>query len=466
VQPTPVQRAVFEPASRGKDLVVQARTGTGKTAAFGLPIVEHLVRRSQAAVQTLVLCPTRELALQVSAEIERLGEGRQIKTTAIYGGASMVKQVEAIQDGAQVIVGTPGRVLDHIKRGTFKPDTVRSLVLDEADEMLSMGFERELTAIIDALPKERQTLLFSATLPPDIERMAREKLRQPEFITLSSDAVGALSISHFVYFVLEDKLGALIKVLEVENPESAIIFCNMKVETEIVTAGLRRHGYDADWLNGDLPQNEREEVVTRIRNGSLRFLVATDVAARGIDISHLTHVINYDFPENTESYVHRTGRTGRAGRTGTAISLVSPQSIGSLYFLRLAYNIRPFERFLPSASELKTRREADLVTQVIEAFAAQKAHPDDLRLARRLLSHDQAEQVLALLLRERLGPRETAEEKAAAARRARNPLPPREPAPAVDNAREPGAERSFDRGPRTGGGDRGRGGDRGGRGGD
>jgi len=258
VHPTPVQRAVFEPASHGKDLVVQARTGTGKTAAFGLPIIEHLIRRSQSAVQTLCLCPTRELALQVAGELERLGEGRQIKPVAIYGGAPMGRQIESLRAGAQVVVGTPGRVLDHIRRKTLSTATIRSLVLDEADEMLSMGFERELNAILDALPRDRQTLLFSATVPPDIERIARDRLRHPEFITLSSDAVGALSISHFVYFLLEDKLGALLRILETENPESAILFCNTKAETESLAAALQKSGYDADWLNGDLPQNERE----------------------------------------------------------------------------------------------------------------------------------------------------------------------------------------------------------------
>jgi ATP-dependent RNA helicase DeaD len=475
--PTPVQRAVFEPASRGKDLVVQARTGTGKTAAFGLPIVEHLVRRSQAAVQTLCLCPTRELALQVAGEIERLGEGRQIKPVAIYGGAPMGRQIEALRSGAQVVVGTPGRVLDHIRRGTLPTETIRSLVLDEADEMLAMGFERELTAILNALPRDRQTLLFSATVPPDIERMARERLRQPEFITLSSDAVGALSISHFVYFILEDKLGALLRILDTENPESAIVFCNTKAETEVVAAGLSKNGYDADWLNGDLPQNEREEVVTRIRNGSLRFLVATDVAARGIDISHLTHVINYDFPENTENYVHRTGRTGRAGRTGTAISLVHPQDIGNLYFLRLAYKIKPFERSLPTASELRTRSELDLIHSLGDAFAGREITPETLLLARRLLTHDQAETLVAHLLHNHFGDRLQAELGAASSRRARNPLPPPPvqvvadaPAPRheprehpQDRDRGPGRGRDRERSRFGGRGDRGGRDDRGGR---
>jgi ATP-dependent RNA helicase DeaD len=418
--PTPVQRAVFDPASRGQDLVVQARTGTGKTAAFGLPVVETIVRRTLAAVQVLVLCPTRELALQVTAELERLGRLRQVHAVPIYGGAPMGRQIEALAKGAQVVVGTPGRVLDHLRRGTLDPANVRLLVLDEADEMLSMGFERELSAILERLPKGHQTLLFSATIPPDIERMARERLREPQFITLSSDHVGALEVVHLVYLVREDKLGALLRVLEVDNPENAIIFCNTKVETERVAEVLEREGFAADWLNGDLPQSDRETVMSRTREGKLRFLVATDVAARGIDISHLTHVINFDFPESAERYVHRTGRTGRAGRTGTAISLVTPQDIGRLYLLRLTYKIRPIEKQLPTAGERKTREETDLVQLLADAFAAAPTHPDDLALAKRLLSHDQAERIVAGLIRDHLGDRAEAVDQAAAARRSKS----------------------------------------------
>jgi ATP-dependent RNA helicase DeaD len=417
--PTPVQRAVFDPAVRGLDLVVQARTGTGKTAAFGLPIIETVVRRTVAKAQVLILCPTRELALQVTGELERLGRPRNIKPIAIYGGAPMGRQVEALATGAQVVVGTPGRVLDHLQRGTLEASEIRMLVLDEADEMLSMGFERELSSILERLPKSRQTLLFSATIPPDIERIARERLREPEFITLSGDHVGALEVLHFVYFARGDKLAALIRILEVENPESAIIFSNTKADTERVAEALERQGFAAAWLNGDLPQNEREQVMARTREGKLRFLVATDVAARGIDISHLTHVINFDLPESAERYVHRTGRTGRAGRTGTAISIVAPKDIGNLYLLRLTYKIRPIEKQLPTAGELKTREEADLVQMLADAFLGLEAHPDDLALARRLVSHEAADHIIAGLLRDHLGARPEAVEQAAAARRSK-----------------------------------------------
>ncbi|HRI70936.1 MAG TPA: DEAD/DEAH box helicase, partial [Polyangium sp.] len=374
--PTPVQIAVWEPATRGRDAVVQARTGTGKTASFGLPIVDHLVKRSANHVQVLALCPTRELAVQVTHELERLGKKKNIRVVPVYGGAPMPKQIESIAAGAHVVVGTPGRVLDHLRRGTLDPKNIRLLVLDECDEMLSMGFERELSAILERLPTDRQTLLFSATLPPDIERIARNRLRSPDFLTLSGDHIGAAEINHFVYMVAGDKLGTLVRIIEIENPESAIVFCNTREETEIVAGALTRQGFEADWLNGDLDQGERERVMAATREGKLRFLVATDVAARGIDISHLTHVINYDFPMDAESYVHRTGRTGRAGRTGTAIALVTPQDIGNLYLLRLTYKIKPIEKQIPTEGELATRSETDLVNMLAEAFASKGTHPD------------------------------------------------------------------------------------------
>jgi ATP-dependent RNA helicase DeaD len=421
--PTPVQRAVFEPAVRGLDLVVQARTGTGKTAAFAMPLIDSLVKRSVSAVQALILCPTRELALQVNREIEALGKHRGTRSTAVYGGAPMPRQVEAIQNGAQIVVGTPGRVLDHLRRGTLDPSTIRTFVLDESDEMLSMGFLPQITDILGFLPPSRQTLLFSATLPADIRRVAETRLKNPEFLTLSGDHIGALEIEHTVYLSRGDKLSELMQVIEVENPESAIVFCNTRDETKRVANALQQQGFAADWLNADLAQNDREKVMAATRNSEVRFLVCTDVAARGIDISHLTHVINFDFPESAENYVHRTGRTGRAGRTGKAIALIEPGDIGNLYLMRLTYKVKPVERQLPSAREMKTRAESDLLRLFVEAFEKRKTHPDDLALARRLLSHEQAENVIAGLLRDHLGARPEAPEEATAARRAKAPRP-------------------------------------------
>jgi ATP-dependent RNA helicase DeaD len=427
--PTPVQRAVFEIAARGRDLVVQARTGTGKTAAFGMPLIDSLVKTNKPAVQAMILCPTRELALQITRELTAIAKHRGTKVVAVYGGAPMGKQIEQLKDGAQILVGTPGRVLDHLRRGTLDTKACKAFVLDESDEMLSMGFLPQISEIWSYLPEQRQVLLFSATLPPDVKRVAETRLKNPEYVTLSGDNIGALSIQHFVYMTLTDKLAELIAVIETENPESAIIFSNTRDDTKRVAAGLQAQGYSADWLNADLSQNEREAVMAATRKGELRFLVATDVAARGIDISHLTHVINFDFPDSAESYVHRTGRTGRAGRTGTAISMIEPSNIGGLYLLRLTYKIRPIERHLPSARERKTRAEADLVQMFVQAAQARPIHSEDLALARRLLTHESGERVVATLLRDHLGARPDAPEEATAARRAKAPTPAPAPAP-------------------------------------
>jgi ATP-dependent RNA helicase DeaD len=424
--PTPVQLAVYEPAKRGSDLVVQARTGTGKTAAFGLPLVDGLVRKKAVGTSTgpqaVVLCPTRELALQVAREITALGVHTGLSVCSVYGGAAMSPQIEALKQGPQIIVGTPGRVLDHIARGTLDVKGVRVFVLDESDEMLSMGFLPQIDKIWSELPKSIQVLLFSATVPREVLRIADSRLKQPQFITLSGDHIGALEINHFVYISQGNKHDELLQLLEIENPESAIIFCNTRDETKQVAGVLQAHGYNADWLNADLPQNEREAVMKRTREGMLRFLVCTDVAARGIDISHLTHVINFDFPESTEQYVHRTGRTGRAGRTGTAIALVAPGELGNLYILRLQYKIRPVEKQLPSALEVRTRAETDVLQQLAEQMRDAPS-AEVQALARRLLTHDDAERLIAGLLQGHLAAHHEPWLSAQQARRGRLPAP-------------------------------------------
>lgn len=396
-EPTPVQRDTYPLAIAGHDVIVQSRTGTGKTGAFGIPLVDRLISES-GDEQALILAPTRELALQSASEIEKLGAHRHVDTVAVYGGASMERQVEALKKGARVISGTPGRVLDHLKRGTIDASRLRVLVLDEADEMLSMGFAKELNAIIEKLPEKRQTLLFSATVDRAIKRVAEKHMRDPEFLGLSGDHVGALGIEHFVYMVSGvGRVANLISVLEVEDPESALIFCNTKAETEEVSTALQKAGFNAEWISGDRSQREREEVLGRVRREEVRFLVATDVAARGIDVSHLTHVINFSLPENVEQYVHRTGRTGRAGRTGTAISLVGPNELGILYYLRLQYRIFPVERSLPSEGEQRTRQEADRIA-LIDAAYRKPPTERELALVRRFMTHANAERMLAGLL--------------------------------------------------------------------
>ena len=439
-EPTPVQIQTFPLAIEGRDLIVQSRTGTGKTAAFGLPLVDTLIEETPG-VQALVLAPTRELALQSAREIARLGAHRDLATAAVYGGAPMEKQVRELRDGAQIVSGTPGRVLDHLRRGTLDPSQLKVLVLDEADEILSMGFAKELHAIMELLPTNRQTLLFSATVDGPVQRVGERHMTKPAFVTLSGDAVGALGVSHFVYMVSgKGRVRDLTRILEVEDPESAIVFCNTKAETEAVAASLQQAGFQADWLNGDLPQSEREKVMARTRASELRFLVATDVAARGIDISHLTHVINFALPPHLEQYIHRTGRTGRAGRTGTALSLVAPAELGSLYYLRLQYKIFPVERSLPTAGEEATRLEADRVQMLAAAFVGE-TREIDRSVAKRLMTHPEAERIVCGLVSAFFGGRgESVDEEAAAARRERRPeqQPDRRPPEAQPPEPQPG----------------------------
>lgn len=421
--PTPVQAAVYQFAAEGRDCVVQARTGTGKTAGFGLPLIGSRVRARKEHCQALILCPTRELALQVSQELSALSKHADMKVVSVYGGAPMQPQVTALAEGAQIVVGTPGRVLDHLKRGTLSLTELRAFVLDECDEMLSMGFLPQINDIWQQLPSGHQTLLFSATLPKEVTRIAETRLKNPEFVTLSGDQVGALSIQHFVYLSHGNKLNEFLQVIDAEDPESAIVFCNTRDETKRVAKALQEKGFAADWLNADLGQSDRERVMKATRENQLRFLVCTDVAARGIDISHLTHVINFDFPESSEQYVHRTGRTGRAGRTGQAISLVSPTAIGDLYYLRLKYKIHPIERHLPTRQELQTREDTDVVASLSLKFATPDPNHPYRAIARRLLTHDDLEAILTGVLDQVLGDKSAAVQNGAKQRVARVQTP-------------------------------------------
>ena len=405
--PTPVQRAVFEPAAEGRSLVVQARTGTGKTAAFGLPIVDRLVRPSVKAVQALVLCPTRELALQVSREIEQLGKYRGTKVVAIYGGAPMSKQIEALEAGAQIVVGTPGRVLDHLRRKTLDPSGVRVLVLDEADEMLSMGFARELHAILETLPKNRQGLFFSATIPPDIERLAARAAQEPRaHHALERPGRRAADRALRLRDRGGDKRDQLVRILEVEDPESAVVFCNTRDETERVAEALKTRG-----LRRRLAQRRPPAERPRAGHGAPRARGACASSSRptwrraGSTSRTSRTSSTTTSPRPPSSTCTAPGRTGRAGRTGTAISIVGPKDIGNLYLLRLTYKIRPIEKQLPSAGELKTRAEMDVLQLFVDAFAGRPVHVDDLSLARRLLTHEDAERIIAGLLRDHLGAR-------------------------------------------------------------
>jgi len=353
--PTPVQAAVLEPILAGKDLIVRSKTGTGKTAAFGIPLIERIPVGTKH-VAAVALCNTRELALQVAEELASLSKYKGLEVVTIYGGASAEEQMRALDRGAAIVVGTPGRVQDLFDRGRLKFDQVQTCVLDEADEMLGAGFFEDVTRILNSLPKSRQTLLFSATVPPDIEQLVQTYLKNPETILLSGDVFTVDHIDNVIIDVVDQypKPRNLLYLLERENPDSAIIFCNTRTDTELIANVLNRHGLDAEMLNGDLAQKDRERVMGRIKKGELRFMVATDLAARGIDISDLTHVINYSLPEDPAVYLHRVGRTGRIGKKGTALSLVT----GAIKELRDAMSTgMAFEAYLPLAKDLAGKEE-------------------------------------------------------------------------------------------------------------
>jgi ATP-dependent RNA helicase DeaD len=395
-EPTPVQAAVFAPIMAGRDLIVRSKTGTGKTAAFGIPLLERIPAGTRKA-SALVLCNTRELALQVSQEIEGLGKHKDLRVIAVYGGAAMQQQTDALKGGAEVIVGTPGRVYDHIRRGTLKLSETRIAVLDEADEMLSAGFYEEVTRILDHLPPDRQTLLFSATVPPDIEQLATKYLRDPETILLSGDVFTVEHIHNVLYPLVDQypKPRNLLYLIEREDPESAIVFCNTRTDTELVANVLNRNGLDAEMLNGDLPQKERERVMGKVKRGELRFMVATDIAARGIDISDLSHVINYSLPEDPAVYLHRVGRTGRMSKKGTAISLVSGAELNTLGVLEKKYGIQFEHRALPTPEEAKGLWTDKHIRELRDAMQSGSAFEAYLPLAQELMARDDGKILMA-----------------------------------------------------------------------
>ncbi len=362
--PMPVQALAIPVLQRGVDVIVQARTGSGKTGAFGLPIV-CAVDPALAAPQALVMAPTRELANQIAKEITILGKHRGVRCLPIYGGVGYGAQLEGLKQGAHVIVGTPGRMLDHLGAGRLRFDAVRTVVFDEADELLSLGFWPDMKEIRSYLPDKRQSCLFSATMPEKVLALSRAFLHEPEFLSLVEGHASPTEIEHFYYVTTaQEKEANLRRILEYEDPESALIFCNTKDDVRYVTAFLQRHGFDADQISGDLAQAAREKAMSRIKAGELRFLVATDVAARGIDINDLSHVIAYAAPESPEVYVHRTGRTGRVGKAGVAISLVSGLDIGNFRNLQKINRIPIQERALPSDEDIVERIRERLSVKV------------------------------------------------------------------------------------------------------
>ena len=366
----PVQARAIPRLLEDQDVMVQARTGSGKTGAFLLPMLERLDSGADVC-QALVLVPTRELAKQVSQQAELLCVPAGFRTVAVYGGVGYGPQIDALQAGAQIVVGTPGRVLDHLLRGTFSLSGLKMRVFDEADRMLSMGFYPDMQEVQRHLPRRTVSTLhnsmFSATFPASVMRTAKEFLHEPEFISLSGDQVHVTDTEHCFYLVpAMDKDRCLIRIIEVENPASAIIFCNTKAAVHYVTVVLQRFGYDADELSADRSQSDREAILKRLRENALRFLVATDVAARGLDIPELSHVVQYEPPEDPEGYVHRAGRTGRAGATGVALSLVTESESLTLDSIAKRYAIEFSQLPAPTDQDVQAV-VTERVTSLLEA---------------------------------------------------------------------------------------------------
>ncbi|HET8770094.1 MAG TPA: DEAD/DEAH box helicase [Gemmatimonadaceae bacterium] len=361
-EPTPIQLAAIPPLMAGRDVMAQAATGTGKTAAFALPLLHNLNAGAPPRERTsaLVLVPTRELAMQVSEAIHRYGKGIGAVALPVYGGASMESQIRSLKRGVDIVIATPGRALDHIRRKTVHLSSVRMVVLDEADEMLDMGFAEDLEAILAATPKEKQVALFSATLAPRISAIARTHLRDPEVIRIDREAVKpgkSAKVRQVAYIVPRaHKMAALGRILDVEHPHSAIVFCRTRTEVDQVAETLNARGYRSEALHGGLSQEQRDRVMKKFRANTADLLIATDVAARGLDVEHVSHVVNYDVPSASEAYVHRIGRTGRAGRTGTAITLAEPREHRMLRNIERATGQTIETLQVPTVADLRERR--------------------------------------------------------------------------------------------------------------
>lgn len=364
-EPSPIQAQCIPLVLTGGDVIGQAQTGTGKTAAFGIPLVERATPAKH--VQSLILTPTRELAIQVAGELRKISRYKRTRTLPIYGGQSIGHQIKALQQGVQIVIGTPGRILDHIRRGTLKLDKLQTIVLDEADEMLDMGFIEDIESILKATPDSRQTLLFSATMPSEVLRLSKRYMQDPANVTINRGEVTVPLIDQVYYKVLErSKPESLCRIIDSENIQLGIIFCRTKRGVDELTETLIARGYMADGLHGDLSQAHRDRVMRKFRNGEIEMLVATDVAARGIDVGNVTHVINYDIPQDPESYVHRIGRTGRAGKRGLAITLVTPREFKLFRTIEKETKAKLLPREVPTLADV-AERQADIWRERLRA---------------------------------------------------------------------------------------------------
>jgi len=398
-EPTPIQAKTIPLLLMGKDVVGQAQTGTGKTAAFGLPIIDK-IDRTIPHVQAIVLAPTRELAVQAAEEMNKLGKFKRVQALPVYGGTSIDRQINALRKGVHIVVGTPGRVLDHLERGTLQLKHIKIVVLDEADEMLDMGFVDDITRILKQTPDERQTLLFSATMPDAILKIAKKYMRDPQKIRITGDTLTAPKINQIFYEVrASDKTEALTRLIDSADDAGVfLVFCHTKREVDEVSSSLKLRGYMADAMHGDYSQSQRESVLKKFKNSQIDVLVATDVAARGLDISHISHVVNYSIPQDPESYVHRIGRTGRAGREGVAITFVTPREDKQLRLIKAISKADIKRGKLPSKEDVLASR-IDNLKERINEFIDDSRFDKFLALAGRLTVDIQPIDALAALLK-------------------------------------------------------------------
>ncbi|MBE9387690.1 degradosome RNA helicase CshA [Vagococcus salmoninarum] len=395
---TPVQAGTIPLALEGKDVIGQAQTGTGKTAAFGLPMLQK-IDPSKRMVQGLVIAPTRELAIQTQEELFRLGKDKRIKVQVVYGGADIGRQIRALKDGPHIVVGTPGRLIDHINRKTLKLETVETLVLDEADEMLNMGFLEDIEKIISKTPANRQTLLFSATMPDQIKRIGVKFMENPEHVAIKATELSSNLIDQ--YYVRSkdfEKFDIMTRLLDVQTPELTIVFGRTKRRVDELARGLELRGYKAEGIHGDLSQQKRMSVLRSFKGGQLDILVATDVAARGLDISGVTHVYNYDIPQDPESYVHRIGRTGRAGNDGMSVTFVTPNEMSYLHTIENLTK-KKMTPLRPPTQKEAIQGQIGAAIESIQTQMAANGLEEYQKTAEDLLSEYSAEDLAALLVK-------------------------------------------------------------------
>ncbi|MDN5309633.1 MAG: ATP-dependent helicase DeaD [Methanolobus sp.] len=364
-EPTPIQAQAIPLIMEGRDIIGQAQTGTGKTAAFGIPALE-LVDPEFTDVQVLVLCPTRELANQVSDELSKLSAYQRLRILPIYGGQSLERQIKALRKGVHIVIGTPGRVMDHIERRTLNLDNVAMVVLDEADEMLDMGFREDIELILTKIPEDRQTILFSATMPAQIMKLTKRFQREPQLVKTIHKKVTVPSIEQYYYEVkFHAKPEVLCRLIDIYDIKSSLVFCNTKKAVDELVDTLKTRGYLADGLHGGMKQQQRERVMSSFRRGDIETLVATDVAARGIDVENIEVVFNYDLPQDEESYVHRIGRTGRAGKAGKALTFVTVKELYKLKSIQKYTNVKILNQKVPTGSDAEDIK-ANMLAQKVK----------------------------------------------------------------------------------------------------